>query len=185
MKRYQREPMDEVDAGFSLVELAIYIVLLGILSAIVAATVLGLLRSEKTVSSLTNASNQSQVFVSVLNQDLRSAREFAVRNAGNTVIASVASKTSPIAWSCVTWTITGSGDNRTIARNGKPLLDHVRQNGSAPFFSSASGAEVPQGKEGTLLYNFRAADADSGVVAVDGNVSLEAQGTSGSPAHCI
>lgn len=173
------------DAGFSLVELAVYIVLLGVISAIVAATVLGLFRSEKTVSSLTNAASQSQVFVSILNQDIRSARELAVRDGGTRVIASVASATNPITWSCVTWVVTGSGSERAITRNGKAQLDHVRQNGVEPFFASASGADAPQGKEGTLLYNFRAADSESGIVNVDGNVSMEAQGTLGAAVHCI
>lgn len=177
--------VDVGDPGFSLVELAIYVALLGIISAIVAATVLGLFRSEKTVSSLTNAANQSQIFVSVLNQDVRSARELAVRDAGSTVIASVASKTSPITWSCVTWAVAGSGTERSITRNGKSMLDHVRQNGVEPFFASASGADTPKGKEGTLIYDFRAADADSGIVNVDGNVSMEAQGALGDPVHCI
>lgn len=173
------------DAGFSLPELAVYIVLLGIISTIVAASVLGLFRSEKTVSSLTNAANESQVFVSLLNQDVRSARELAVRNSGATVILSVANKTTPISWSCVTWAVTGSGTDRAITRNGETQLAHVRQHGVQPFFAVAAGADAPQGKEGTLLYDFRAADADSDLIAVTGTVSMEAQGTLGSPAHCI
>jgi len=173
------------DRGFSLTELAIYVALLGIVSAIVAASVFGLFRSEKTVSSLTNAASQSQVLISVLNQDVRSARELAVRDSGATVLLSVASTATSISWNCVTWKVVGSGTERTITRDGKPVLDHVRQHGTAAFFATASGTDVPQGKEGTLLYDFLAADTDSGLVKVNGNVSLEAQGTLGSPAQCI
>lgn len=173
------------DRGFSLTELAIYVALLGVISAIIAASIFGLFRSEKTVSSLTNAASQSQILISVLNQDVRSARELAVRDGGATVLLSVASRSTPITWSCVTWKVTGSGNNRAITRGGKTLLDHVRQHGTSVFFATASGADAPQGKEGTLVYDFLAADADSGLVTVDGNVSMEAQGTLGSTAQCI
>lgn len=178
------------DSGFSLTELAVYIVVLGVISAVVAASILGLFRSEKTVSSLTNSANQSQLLVSMLNQDLRSAREFAVRNSGRTVVLSVASRTSPITWSCVTWEVSGGADaepdsDRRITRNTVAILDHARQNGTNPFFSTASGADTPQGKEGTLLYDFRAATSDSGIINVEGSVSNEAQGVLGATAHCV
>lgn len=173
------------DDGFSLTELAVYVAVLGVISAIVAASVLGLFRSEKTVTSLTNSANESQVLVSMLNQDLRSAREFAVRGGGTTLVASVAGRGTPITWECVTWQVTGAGADRAIVRDGKTVLEHVRADGASPFFATASGADVPQGKEGTLLYDFRAATDESGIILVDGNVSNEAQGTLGAPAHCI
>ena len=173
------------DRGFSIPELAVYIVLLGIISAIVAASVFGLFRSQKTVSSLTTAASESQILISVLNQDLRSARELSVRNGGTTVIASVASKSSPITWRCVTWNVAGTGSNLSITRNGKTMLQSAKQHGAAPFFATATGADVPQGKEGTLIYDFLAADKVSSMVAVDGTVSMEAQGKLGDPAQCI
>lgn len=175
------------DSGFSMTELAVYIAVLGIITLVVAASILSLFRSEKTVSSLTNSASQLQVLVSTLNKDLRSAREFAVRDSGQTVVLSVASSTSPITWSCVTWAVAGaeSDPDRQIKRNGALILDHVRSNDPDPFFATASGADVPQGKEGTLLYDFRAGTDDSGTVNVEGSVSNEAQGVLGATAHCI
>lgn len=171
------------DAGFSLTELAVYILVVGIISAIVAASVLSLFRSEETVSSLTNSANESQIFVNVLNQDLRSAREFAVRDEGTTVVASVATKTTPVTWSCVTWAATGTGNDRTITRNGKTLLENARPAGSAPFF--ATDADVTQGSGGSLAYDFRVATSDSGIIEVRGTVSNEAQGDADATASCI
>lgn len=183
MRRAQRLLAE--DGGFSLAELAVYIIVLGILAAVVAASVLGLFRSEKAVSSLTDSANESQIFISYLNRDLRSAREVAVRDGGQEVVASVASFSTPITWNCVTWKVTGSGDERTITRNGKTVLEHAQPGGGGTFFATASGVDVPQGKEGTVLYDFRVATSSSGVVPVVGTVSSEAQGTLGAPAQCI
>ena len=173
------------DEGFSLTELAVYILVFGVLAAIVAMSVLSLFRTESTVSSLTNSASESQIFVSVLNQDLRSAREVAVRDEGSRVVLSVAGDSTPITWECVTWQVTGTAGDQSIARNGAVLLEHVRANGENPFFVTASGADLPQGKEGTLHYNLRAATSESGIVNVEGVVSNEAQGQLGAPAHCI
>lgn len=108
-----------------------------------------------------------------------------MRNGGTTVIASVASKSSPITWRCVTWSVVGSGSNVSIARNGKTMLQSARPHGVGPFFATATGTDVPQGKEGTLIYDFLAADKVSSMVTVDGTVSMEAQGKLGDPAQCI
>lgn len=171
------------DAGFSLPELGVYIIIVGILAAIMAASVLSLFRSEDTVSSLTNSANESQIFVNVLNQDLRSAREFAVRDSGNTVVASVANKGTPVTWDCVTWAVTGTVDDYTITRNGHALLEHARTDGATPFFATAT--DVTQGSQGSLAYDFRVATSDSGIINVKGTVSNEAQGDTAATAHCV
>ena len=172
------------ESGFSLVELAIYIVLLGIVSAIVAATVLSIFRSEKSVSGLTTSANESQLFVTVLNQDIRSARELAVRDGGARLVASVASRQSPITWTCVTWQVSGSGGEYSVTRNGNVFVENVRADGTEPFFSTASGSDVGQGEEDTVDYKFIATDDSSGRVEVRGAVSNVAQGTHGAPKHC-
>lgn len=172
------------DRGFSLVELAVYILVFGILMTVITAVIITLFRSEKTVSGLTNTANDSQTLVTQLNRDVRNARAFAVRDGGHRVVASVASSAAgAISWQCVNWVATGSGTNYRITRNGVALLDRTQPNGTELFFSTAGPSEISRGQSGTLTFTFRAATSDEGLIDVFGSIGNVAQGTT-APLEC-
>lgn len=130
------------DAGLSLVELAVYILVLGVISAVVASVVISLFRSEQVVSSVTTTSNTTQNFSSVFDRDIRNARAVAAApatplvpitsGAHSSIALEVASDTAtPICWNLVTWKF----ENGTITRtqNGGSavrMLDVKASNGS-------------------------------------------------------
>lgn len=178
-------PARETDAGFSLVELAVYIVVLGVILGVVTAVMLTLFQSEKTVSGVTNSTSDSQNMVSVLSGDIRNARQFQSNSAGTVLAASVAGRDSAnLKWQCVRWTVTGSGTNRTVSRqtkaddaasswgSGAPLLSAVRANGTNKFFVGSASA----GTAATLAYALEVATTDKGVIVVSGQLSNTKQG---------
>lgn len=176
------------ERGFSLTELAVYIVLLGLIAAIVVTVVLSLFRSEDTVSGITNSTSESQVAVTFLQSDIRNAREFQSSSDGRTLTASVANSGATESWSCVRWTVTGTGTTQNLNRAVKDstwptpttLLTGVRPKGSAPFFSGTTA----MGAQGLVKYAMQVATVNNGVIDVVGSVSNTAQG-SGTDSNCF
>jgi len=176
------------DRGVSLVELAIYVVLLGIVAAIVAAVMLSLFRSQVTVSGITNTTSDSQNVFSVLQGDVRSARQFQSSGDGRTLTLSTASRDATATWQCVRWTITGTGTtqkvNRAVKATAWPtptaMLNGVRQRGTDLFFTGSAD----MGVRGLLRYSMQVATANNGVIDVVGSVNNTAQGT-GTDTNCF
>lgn len=176
------------DAGFSLVELAVYIVVLGLISTIIAVTMVSLFRSEATVSGLTTSASDAQNAATQLRADIRNAREFRVTDSGATVTASVAGRTATLSWQCVRWQVAGSGDDRAVTRSTRPdspasswaapgmLVTGVteRTTGAMPVPYFVGGASP--GVQGNLAYSWRIATADNGSIDVVGNASSRTQG---------
>lgn len=174
------------DDGFSLSELAVYIVVLGIISAIVAAVIVTLFRSEETVSAVTTSTSDAQNAVSVLQSDIRNARTFTSAPNGRSLTASVAGRASgAISWRCVTWAVTGSGSEQALTRSERAdaagvtapvptrLLEGVRAKGTTPsFFGGSAGL----GAAGILAYSMEVATVKDGVIDVSGSVRNTAQG---------
>lgn len=94
------------DAGFSLVEIAVYIVLLGIISSIVVAVVLTSFQAERVVSSTTSVSNSSQNFMSAFDRDVRNASLESVT--ASKVVLRVWGGDATRCRSLVTWEFSGS-----------------------------------------------------------------------------
>ena len=138
------------DAGFSLVELAIYVVLLGIISSIVASTVVVSFRSEQTVSDTTNVASSSQNFITAFSRDMRNARSAEVSSDGSTITAEVASTSGDICWNTVTWTFAGD----RVERNGGALIDAGVTSGSFGADNSDGVLSVTD-TERTVTYNFK------------------------------
>ncbi|MGK0714568.1 PulJ/GspJ family protein [Leucobacter sp. W1153] len=185
------------DAGFSLVELAVYIVVLGLISTIIATTMVSLFRSESTVSGLTTSASDGQNAATLLRADIRNAREFRVTDGGATLTASVAGRSASITWQCVRWQVTGTGNERNLTRDVKPdsagqpwnapsslptLLTGVgpRSEGtvSLPFFAGGAASGV----EGTLTYSWRVTTADEGAINIVGDARNRTQGQVATPA---
>lgn len=188
--RTRRRPLSE-DAGFSLVELAVYIVILGIISTIIAATTLSLFRSEATVSGLTTSASDAQNATTLLRADIRNARQFATSTDGTTVTASVAGQSATVTWQCVRWQVTGTGAERTLTRSTRndasaqtwsspvTLLSAIRPavTGS-PYFAGGAASGIA----GSLTYNLRVNTAEDGALNVTGEFRNRAQAAVATPA---
>lgn len=186
-----RRPVPTRDGGFSLVELAVYIVILGIISTIVATTVISLFRSESTVSGLTTSASDGQNAMTQLRSDIRNARQFATSSDGSTVTASVASRAATLAWQCVRWQVTVSGSDRVITRSLRG--DSSGQTWSTPVTllagiqAPASGSQhfsggAASGIQGTLSYSLRINTAENGAINVTGEARNRAQSAVATPA---
>lgn len=184
--------VSSADAGFSLVELAVYIVVLSIIGSIVASVVLMFFKSENTVSALTVTASESQNAVSMLQRDVRNARSFTTSVDGLTLTASVAGSDPTLSWECVRWRVTGSGNERTVQRETKSdasgaswgtsreVLTRVGPKGSTLIFAGSAAL----GSRGTAHYTMRVATTDDGVIDAAGSVSNTAQGA-GATSYCF
>lgn len=177
------------DSGLTLVELAIYVIILGIFSAVVAAFVLSAFRSEQAVSGITSSTSDSQNTVLILQKDIRNARQFDVSPDGRTLTASVVGAEASPTWQCVSWEVNGAGDKQWISRNTRSdasssewsgaarLLGGVYEVDSSTDIFSGSAA---LGAEGTLTYALEVSTTDNGVIDVAGSVSTLGQTGDGS-----
>lgn len=169
------------DAGFSLVELAVYVLVLGIISTVVAMVAVSLFRSEQTVSRVTSASNDSQVISTLLGNDIRNARAFKV--SANAVVASVASSDSTVSWQCVQWVV--STTSNSLTRQALPDTGTVpswtagttlaksvtRVSASTPYFSGGSSATEAGTAIGSVTYNFALPSAGTNTLQASGMLS--------------
>lgn len=171
------------DAGFSLVELAVYVVILGLISSIVAAVIVSLFRSEQTVSGITQASNTSQVVTQALTRDLRNARSFST--SGNTLTASVASAASPVTWECVQWAVDSNGDLRRKTKSngastwgtGGVIASKVSAVGTTAYFAGGTSGTSAGTSTGTLTYSFKLPTTSSSSAEVSGQISNRSAST--------
>lgn len=169
-------------AGFSLVELAVYIVVLGIISTVVTTVVLSLFRSEQTVSDISSASNDSQIISTVLTNDIRNAR--AVKVDGNQVFLSVAgSDPGAVSWSCVRWAV--SATSGALVRYevaepvsqpvswgaGRAMATDLSRIDGRPYFSGGGTAAAAGNATGTVTYSLGLRSASNGILPVAGQAS--------------
>lgn len=115
------------DRGFSLVELAVYIVLLGIVSAIVASVVVVSFQTERAVSATTDTANSVQTFSASFNRDVRNSRSAVVSGTLDRVTLCAVSTSGAVVWREITWTF--SGDKLTRREGGS--VDAVLYGGVA------------------------------------------------------
>ncbi len=171
---------DRGSAGFSLVELAVYIVVLGIISTVVATVVVSLFRSEQAVSGISSASNDSQIVSTVLTNEVRNARAMKVDD--NQVVLSVASSNpGAVSWSCVRWVVTSGAllrhevaDSGTVPSNwgaGTAMATGLTRTDGRPYFAGG-GTEVAAGNTtGAVAYSFALKSTSDGKLPVIGQAS--------------
>jgi len=163
------------DRGFSLVELAIYIGLLGIIVTIVATLTTSLFKTEQTVSELTDSSNTAQVAVTALNNDIINARSFTTNAAGTVLIVSTADGASD--WKCVRWRVSGTTLERALGgtvtgahwQADIPIATGVALGEAGKFFSGESATAT-----GTLEYSFVIPTTGGGEQDLTGRISNRA-----------
>lgn len=156
------------ESGFSLVELAVYILVLGIISTVIATVVISLFKSEETVSGVTSASNDSQVISALLGNDIRNARSISLTSNQLTLSVSDSGSNSN-AVSCVRWTIASAGAQFSLARQEKGLQPATLASGlqklsGGDFFKMGSNAR-------TVEYQFSLATGAAGAIPVRGQVT--------------
>lgn len=181
------------DQGFSLVELSVSMVVLGIIAAVVSTFMVTLFRSEQTVQGIASSSNDSQVMTVALAKDLRNARSFTTTD--TSVTASVSTPGSELGWQCVRWTVDPVAG--TLARQQWPDRDVGASAGAAQapsgviahgitaldpdgFFFGGTPATQSGSTTGTLEYRLRVATSGENTLEVSGRISnrLSSAGTS-------
>lgn len=165
------------DRGLSLVELAVYVLVLGIIATVIATVMASLFRSEQTVSDVTTASNDSQNISTMLTNDIRNAREFRVGAPGE-MIASVASRGQNLTWQCVKWVVVATSNNSLVRQEtadipgsknwpaGLTLADNMQTIGE-PYFARVGLSDGTA----TLEYAFGLKSASDSPFPVQGQVS--------------
>lgn len=181
------------DGGFSLVELAVYILVLGIISAVVTAVLISLFKSEDTVSGISITTSDSQNMIAFLSKDVRNSRQFQSSPDGTTLTASVAGgDAGTVVWQCVRWSVVGTGIDRSVVRQTKSdsagagwgsmttLINKVRAIGSTPFFEG----NAVMGSRGSLKYSIQIATTETGAIKVTGQIGNTQQG-SAAASYCF
>jgi type II secretory pathway pseudopilin PulG len=103
------------DAGMTLVELLVYMVLAVVVLLIVGGLLINSLSSERTVRNATQASNTGQLVAQSVAQGVRNASALKVTIpsfGGELLTVRTASMTNPQIWSCQAWYF-GAGEVRT------------------------------------------------------------------------
>lgn len=155
------------ERGYSLVELLVYIVVLGIISTIVATVIVSLFRTEQTVSSISSTSNDTQLFSTVFARDVHNARAATLGGGGASVTLQVASSSTPLCWRDVTWAFQGDEIARTAP--GTAAQGHE--------LSPSSGAFTVTGR--TVAYSFTVPGPGGSAQPVTGSAVLGPAGTGG------
>lgn len=168
------------DRGFSLAELAIYTVVVGLLATVMATMIVTLFRSEQTVSQITGTSNSAQIAFRGLTTHIERARQFDTTP--HSVTASVA--VGETGWQCVRWSIADGAlwlETRSDALGStwsvpERVIEGVGPVAAYPFFSG-SGLTAP----GTLHYSLTIAEGSAAPVDLTGQISTR----SFEPSNCL
>lgn len=153
------------DAGVTLTELAVYIVLLGVVGAIVAAVVVQAFRSEETVSELTSASSQGQNFSTLFRRDMANANSATVAPGGQQAVLCTFATDAATTRVPVTWSLADDQVSRAVSTaEGTVLVDRIAPGGSFAAVG-ASGIE----------YRVSIPSEAGGTHAVEGTSSLTLQ----------
>lgn len=103
------------DAGFSLTELAVYIVLLGIITAVISAVILTSFRAEETVSTTTNMANDAQSVIANLDRDIRNSPVITPSSGvTDTIWLCVAGAGVDVSWHSLEWSFSNSTVTRSV-----------------------------------------------------------------------
>jgi prepilin-type N-terminal cleavage/methylation domain-containing protein len=107
-----RRSSDSAD-GFTLIELLVYMMLIGLVLAIVGAMMTNTMRTSNTVTSVTEASNAGQFAAHSIEKGIRNSSDFNLTSpAGNDqlLIARTALSGATLTWKCAAWYYSSAGD---------------------------------------------------------------------------
>ena len=103
------------DSGFTLVELLTICVLLGVVLAVLGGIFIGTLRTQQTVSAVSDSSNTAQLAARTLDARIRNSSEFQISTPSGTdqlLVTRSASTGTALTWSCYGWYY--SAANKTL-----------------------------------------------------------------------
>lgn len=99
--------------GFTLIELLVYMMLIGLVLAIVGAMMINTMRTSKTVTSVTDASNAGQLVAHSVEKGIRNSSDFLLTSgAGDDqfLVARTALGGTTLTWVCAAWYYSADGD---------------------------------------------------------------------------
>ena len=102
MSGSQRTDANSAEAGFTLVELIIYISLSVVILSLVGGFLLNGVRADRDVKSAAQAANSAQLIAESIKRDVRNATRVEVVNE-NTLVLRTAGVNDPSALSCRSW----------------------------------------------------------------------------------
>ena len=142
-------PREDREAGFTLIELLVYISLLGVVLGVVGGILIAGLNGQKTVRTLNDASNVSQVVTKSLTAGIRNASGLKVGTAsaaGQLLQARVASLTAAGAttWRCQAWYFSKSTSSLYMASSPSGAVA-APTSSFANWTLIARGVTVPAG----------------------------------------
>ena len=142
------------DAGFTLVELIIYVSLSVVTVSLVGGFLLNAVRADRDVASSSQAANTAQLIVESIKRDLRNATRFTVVS-DNLLVVSTAGMDETLELSCRSWYFDSATHAMYSVNEGEatePTIDlpwiiqgeGISPIDSAPIFSNSgiSGAPV-------------------------------------------
>lgn len=171
------------DRGFGLVELAVYVVVLGLIATVVASVIVSLFSGQRTVAAISTAASSSQIATTQLTDDVRNARELRVVASGAELRASVAQGNS--GWQCVRWRVADGALSRSVWAEGAPLstatsaelATGVTPLAGGSYFSLSGGGNATQ--TGKIRYSMRVGTVGAGAIDMSGAIANRMAGPVG------
>lgn len=176
--------------GFTLIELLVYMMLIGLVLAIVGTMMINTLRTSKTTTSVTEASNAGQLVAHSVEKGIRNSSDFLLLSpAGNDqfLIARTAMGDATLTWKCAAWYYSAAGegsirykisDTAILAPDAAALASWtLLDNGIKP----ATGTTVFSASGEQLSISFHGLAGDQPPVAISSSAHSRA-GATGSPA---
>jgi type II secretory pathway pseudopilin PulG len=111
----KRDTSSAVESGFTLVELIVYVALLGVIITVISGIFLSSLSTEKTVRTVVQATTQGQLAAQSVQTGIRNSSDFRLQNlpgGDQLVLARVAGGEATLSFGCAAWYY--SVDERTI-----------------------------------------------------------------------
>lgn len=189
------------DAGFTLVELIVYCVILLVVMTIAGSIFLQIVRAQRDIGDMASANNEAQLTFKELERDVRNAAAIRIADGGKLIVmrTRVASDSNTDAWQCVGYYLDTGNEVLRVTRSSNSTATHnvLAQATSAGIRTAASawpvardgfmavGTTRPFGTiDGSFVYpgsvNLRlAADSENGhdPVKLTKTVALRPQGS--------
>ena len=122
-RRTLREPVERLDAGFTLVELLVSMLLFGLVLAVAGTLLLNGLNGQRDVVGTGQASNDAQVAITSMERAIRNASTGGVKGTPTTLVTYTGGGDGATApWRCQAWTyvppIAGATTGRIFSTRG-------------------------------------------------------------------
>ncbi|MGO4104375.1 PilW family protein [Leifsonia sp. YAF41] len=155
--------------GFTLIELIVYVALLGVVLVIVSALLLNSLRTQSTVLSASEATNNGQLVLTSVDTAVRNGSGVEVSDTGKLLIARTVSGGT---WVCRAWyySSTDGGTVYTTTKTSRAAINTATATSTWTLLASRAGSGLP------AIFGPVTATAPSGeAVTVSLNLDIKGQ----------